>query len=102
MTQPTTVSIPHQLGADEARRRIASGFARTVGSVPGGAMIRLSERWDGNRMIFEARALGQTVSGFVDVAESVVTLTLTLPPLLQSFADKLRGRVRDAGQLLLK
>lgn len=102
MTDPMTVNIPHQLGADEARRRIASGFAKTVGSVPGGAMIKLAERWDGNRMIFEARALGQTVSGFIDVAENVVTLTLTLPPLLASFADKLRGRVRDAGRLLLK
>ena len=102
MTQPTTVSIPHQLGADEARRRIASGFAKTVGSVPGGAMIKLSERWDGNRMHFEARALGQTVSVTTVSATSTTPLTVTLPPLLQSFADKLRGRVRDAGQLLLK
>ena len=102
MTDPMTVNIPHQLGAEAARQRIASGFARSVGSVPGGAMIKLNERWEGNRMIFEARALGQTVSGFVDVAETVVTLTVSLPPLLASFADKLRGRVRDAGQLLLK
>jgi hypothetical protein len=53
-------------------------------------------------MYFEARALGQSAAGFVDVAESVVTLTVTLPPLLASLADRLRGKVRDAGQLLLK
>lgn len=101
MNEPMTVNIPHQLGADEARQRIANGFAKTVGSVPGGALIKLNERWDGNRMIFEARSLGQTVSGVIDVADSVVTLTVTLPPLLAGLADKFRGRIRDAGQLLL-
>ena len=102
MNDPMTVNIPHQLGADAARQRIANGFAKTVAGVPGGAMIKLNERWEGNRMIFEARSLGQTVTGFVDVTESVVTLTVTLPPLLASLADRFRGRIRDAGQLLLK
>lgn len=102
MSEPMTVNIPHELGAEAARQRIANGFAKTVGSVPGGAMIKLNERWEGNRMIFEARSLGHTVSGFVDVAENVVTLTVSLPPLLASFADKLRDKVRGAGQLLLK
>lgn len=102
MSEPVTVNIPHQLGAEEARRRIANGFARSVGSVPGGAMLKLTERWEGNRMYFDARALGQSASGFVDVAETVVTLTVSLPPLLAGLADRLRGKVRDAGQLLLK
>jgi hypothetical protein len=101
MTQPMTISISHDLGAAEARRRIAGGFARLIGSVPGGALMKLDERWEGDRMIFEARSLGQTVSGTVDVGDSAVVLTVTLPPLLAGLADALRGKLRDAGQLLL-
>ena len=38
MSQPVTVTIPHQLGAAEARRRIDNGFAdfaRHMGNAPG-------------------------------------------------------------------
>lgn len=102
MTQPINISISHELGAAEARRRISGGFSRMLGSLPGGAMMKMTERWDGDRMIFEAKALGQSVSGHVDVADTAVTLVVTLPPLLAGLADELRGTLRGAGQLLLK
>ena len=102
MTQPMTITISHELGAEEARRRIATGFSRMVGQSPTGAIIQLNERWDGDRMYFDARALGQSASGHIDVGPSAVTLTVTLPPLLAGLAERLRGRVAQAGQLLLK
>ena len=102
MTEPITINIPHQLGAVEAKRRIAGGFSRMVQQLPGGAMMQLSESWDGDRMKFDARALGQSVSGHVDVGATSVTLVMVLPPLLAAIADKLRGKLTQAGQLLLK
>lgn len=102
MTEPITINIPHDLGAVEAKRRIATGFSKMVGQVPGGAMMKLNESWDGDRMSFDARALGQTVSGHVDVGASSVTLVMVLPPLLAAIADKLRGKLVQTGQLLLK
>lgn len=102
MTQPLTISIAHDLGAEEAKRRIAGGFSHMVGQLPGGAMMKLDERWDGDRMIFEARALGQTVSGHVDIGATSVTLVMTLPRFLAGIVDRLRGRLQQAGQLLLK
>lgn len=102
MTQPITISISHELGAEEAKRRIAAGFARMIGQTPGGALMQLNERWEGDRMFFEARAIGQSASGYVDVGASAVTLVVTLPPLLAGLADKFRGKLSQAGQLLLK
>ena len=37
MATPITVSIPHQLGRAEARRRIDGGFAKMIQLLPGGA-----------------------------------------------------------------
>lgn len=102
MTQPMTITISHELGAEEAKRRIAGGFSRMVGQAPGGALLQMNERWDGDRMYFDARALGQSASGHIDVGASAVTLSVTLPPLLAGLADRLRGKVAQAGQLLLK
>jgi len=97
---PITVTLPHQLGRAEARRRIEGGFAKIIHALPGGTG-RCSERWDGDRLVFSAAAMGQTVAGFIDVGDAVVTMEIQLPGLLGLLAGGLRGRLQKAGQLLL-
>ena len=100
MATPICVSIPHQLGRAEARRRIETGFAKLVEQLPGSSGT-CSERWDGDRLTFSVSGLGQTVSGVVDVLDAVVTMELQLPGLLGMIASGLQGRLQKAGQLLL-
>jgi Putative polyhydroxyalkanoic acid system protein (PHA_gran_rgn) len=59
------------------------------------------ERWDGDRMIFRVRALGQAASGHLDVADDHVRLEVTLPWLLQRFAEVAQVAIRNSGRLLL-
>ena len=59
------------------------------------------ERWEDNRMIFRVRALGQAASGNVDVAEDHVRVEVTLPFLLQRFAEMAQAVIRERGKLLL-
>lgn len=96
-----TVSIPHQLGRREARRRIETGFAKIIHVLPGSAGT-CSERWDGDRLVFGVGAMGQTVSGVVSVLDDVVTMEIELPGVLGMIANGLKGRLEQAGQLLLK
>lgn len=96
-----TLSIPHQLGRAEARRRIESGFARMIHLVPGSGGT-CSERWEGDRLFFEVKAMGQAVSGVVDVLDEAVTMEIELPRVLGLIASGLKGRLQKAGQLLLK
>jgi hypothetical protein len=100
MATPLTVSIPHQLGRAEARRRIEAGFARIIQQLPGtgGAY---SERWDGDRLTFSVSALGQSVRGVVDVLDAAVTIEIELPGVLGLIASGLKGRLQKVGQLLL-
>jgi hypothetical protein len=100
MATPITVTLPHQLGRAEARRRIEGGFAKITHALPGGAG-HCSERWDGDRLVFSARAMGQTVSGVIDVGDSMVTMEIQLPGVLGLIASGLKGRLQKAGQLLL-
>lgn len=99
MSAPLIVSIPHRLGRDEARRRLQSGLTSVISRVP--ALNVDEERWDGDRMIFRVRALGQSASGLVDVAEDHVRLEVTLPWLLQRFADVAQKTIQQSGRLLL-
>jgi hypothetical protein len=98
MATPIAISIPHQLGRAEARRRIETGFARIIHLVPGSAGV--CERWEGDRLIFSAAAIGQ-ISGVIDVLDTEVTMEIELPGVLGMVARGLKERLQQVGQLLL-
>jgi hypothetical protein len=99
MSAPLVVSIPHRLGRDEAVRRLKTGLSRAASTVP---VLKVDEeRWEGDRMIFRVRALGQAASGHVDVDEDHVRVEVTLPWLLQRFAQAAQAAIKARGNLLL-
>ncbi|WGS22229.1 MULTISPECIES: polyhydroxyalkanoic acid system family protein [unclassified Bradyrhizobium] len=99
MSAPLIVSIPHNLGRDEAMRRLKTGLSRAAASVP--VLSVEEERWDDNRMTFRVRALGQVAAGYLDVEDAHVRLEVTLPWLLQRFAEAAQVAIQKRGQLLL-
>ena len=99
MSAPLIVSIPHRLGREEATRRLKAGLTRAATSIP--ALKVDEERWEDNRMIFRVRALGQAASGHLDVADDQVRLEVTLPWLLQRFAEVAQVAIKNRGSLLL-
>src|ERR1700730_9619473 len=99
MPAPLVVSIPHRLGREEAVRRLKGGLTRAPASVP---MLNVDEeRWQDDRMVFRVRALGQAASGHIDVEDDHVRLEVTLPWLLQRFAQVAQVAIRNRGNLLL-
>ncbi len=99
MSAPLIVSIPHSLGREEAIRRLKSGLSRAAAHVP---VLQVDEeRWEDSRMIFRVRALGQAATGHVDVAEDHVRVEVTLPFLLQRFAELAQAAIKHRGRLLL-
>ena len=95
-----TISIPHQLGRAEARRRIEAGFAKIIDLLPGSGGAR-SERWDGDRLSFSAATMGQTVAGVVTVLDNAVTMEIELPGVLGMIANGLKDRLQKVGQFPL-
>lgn len=108
MARPVTVSIPHKLGKDEARKRIEQGFGQMrqqmTGGVAGalGGMMKFEERWEGDRLHFEGGGLGQKLTGRLDVRDSSVDIQLDLPEILAAIADRITGKLRTEGQKLLE
>ena len=99
MSAPLIVSIPHSLGREEATRRLKTGLSRAAANIP---VLKVDEeRWEQSRMIFRFRALGQAASGHLDLADDHVRLEVTLPWLLQRFAEVAQVAIRNRGHLLL-
>ena len=100
MDTPVIVTLPHQLGRAEARRRIDNGFAKITQTLPGSAGSA-SQRWEGDRLVFAIVTLGQRITGVIDVLDASVRIEIELPGVLGMLARGLKDRLRSAGQLLL-
>ena len=100
MSRPVTVTIAHDLGAAEARRRVEAGFGDLSRHL--GGLGAVTKSWEGDRMSFAFAMLGQAIRGVATVAERSVTLEVHLPSLLAMAAGKLKGRLQQEGQLLLE
>ena len=101
MAKPLIVSIPHSLGAAEARRRIETGFADLTAKLPGGGGD-IQQSWDGDRMTFAALIAGQDIRGSLDVLVDTIRIEVLLPGLLGMLAGKIGGKLKQEGQILLE
>jgi hypothetical protein len=101
MPEPLIVVIPHRLGKDEALRRIKEGIGRAKNEFAW--LLSLEEEtWAGDRLSFRVSALGQRVSGSIDVYEANVRLEVVLPWLLARFAKAAQRVIGQKGQLMLE
>lgn len=100
MAEPITVEIPHKLGREGARTRMAGGIGNLAGMIPGGAVV--AHHWNGDTLEFSVQALGQTIASRCAVEDDKVVATIDLPPLLALFADKLRAKLQKEAPKLLE
>ena len=93
------VSVPHRLGRDEARRRIAAGLGKIGGSA---LPVEVGQAWDGDRLGFTAKAMGQVVTGHAGVHEDRVDVEVVLPWLLAKLAEKIRPQLESGTRRALE
>ena len=100
MTQPIDVDLPHNLGKDEARRRIANNIHKLEEHIPGGAQVQSG--WTGDQLNLDVAAMGQAVTATIDVMETKVHLKVLLPGMLGMFAGVIQAGLQKKGSVLLE
>lgn len=101
MSKPIVVDLPHNLGVEEARRRIAGGIGSLANYIPGGS-AEVESGWRGDVMDLHVRAMGQEVRAELDVRPNVVRVEVVLPAMLGFFAGKVEALLRSKGGQLLE
>ena len=103
MARPVTITLSHELGKEEARRRIEEGFVKIKSAMAGGMLMKFEESWQAeDKLAFTARGMGQTITGEIDVFPEHVRIVATLPGLLASLAETITGQVEKQGRILLE
>lgn len=100
MNQPISVDLPHKLGKDEARRRIANNVHKLTDHIPGGSAETQSS-WSGDELTLNVTAMGQSVEARILVEEKLVRVRMMLPPLLAMFAKPIESMLRNKGSDVL-
>lgn len=100
MAAPIDVSLPHKLGREEARRRIASNIGGLKDHIPGGAS-HVTSNWVGDRLDLQIHAMGQQVEAQITVEETKVRCHVMLPGMLGLFAAPIEAMLNRKGADLL-
>src|SRR5262245_53835327 len=100
MTEPMIITVSHSIGKEEAVSRLKNGLARVTSGLP---MLKLEDEvWTGDRLDFRLSAMGAQAFGNVEVGEKDVRIEITLPWLLQRFAEAIQGTIKEKSQVLLE
>ena len=100
MSQSLTVDVPHKLGAAEAKRRIGANIGTVGSKLPAGATV--SPVWEGDRLRLDVAILGQRVEAGLDIQDTLVRVTVQLPPALAFFRQAVEAGLRQSGAALLE
>jgi Putative polyhydroxyalkanoic acid system protein (PHA_gran_rgn) len=97
--EPLVLIIPHRLGKEEALRRIKPALGTAAQNFP---VLKVEEEaWSGDRLDFRVRALGQAAAGSVEVGDQRIRLEVTLPWLLNKFAQVVQKTITGRARILL-
>ncbi len=101
MERPIEVDLPHKLGRDEARRRIADNVHKLADHIPGGT-AQVQSQWNGDVLDLSVQAMGQSVDTSIEVQDAIVRVRVKLPGLLGMFARPIEAALQKKGGLLLE
>ncbi len=94
------ISVPHQLGADEARQRIARLISDSKEKF-GAQISDVRETWTDNRSDFGFKAMGFDVAGDLRVQPASVDINLNVPFAAMFFRDKIEKEITKHARELL-
>lgn len=101
MTKTITIALPHTLTQAEARARIEKGLA-DLHSTHAARISHFEEKWTDNHLDFHLHAVGQHLSGRLDILPDEVRVAIDLPWMLAMLAGKFTKQVEEQGRRMLE
>lgn len=96
------VTLPHDLGKDEVRRRMHK-HGHEIGSYFPPGMANVETSWPNeDQMDLDITAAGQRIHGAIEIHDDNVTIEMDLPPILSFLRGTLERAVRKEGGKLLE
>lgn len=95
-----SVTIPHTLGEEEARRRV-QGMISNMKEQYGDRVSDLHEEWNGDTGRFSLKAMGMSLKGTLQVTDNAVKVDGDLPWAAKPFQGTIEATIRERAERLL-
>jgi hypothetical protein len=95
MDKSIVVTVPHDLGADAAKDRVAKGIERLRADYLD-KIARSEVSWSGNKADMRVSALGQTLTAQFDVQNDSLRIEVRLLGILSSLLNKTQDLLIDS------
>jgi hypothetical protein len=100
MVKPVVVTIEHGSSKDAVKAKLDASLGE-IRSRLGPLAGSIEQQWVGDALTFRLAALGQPITGRIDVDDRLVRIEVLLPGLLGYLGDRIAGRVQREGAALL-
>jgi hypothetical protein len=95
-----SLTLPHTLGAEEAKRRVNHLVAETRVKF-GDVISDVEESWNGSVQTFRFRAMGFAVNGTIEAQASAVLIQMQLPLAAFPFKSRVESELSKHAKELL-
>ena len=95
------IEVPHALSRDEAKRRLAGGFEHIDKEFRSSGLAKMEATWSEYRMRFMAQAMGQVITGALEVLDQKVRVEVHVPAFLMVIGGGIKKRLTQEAQALL-
>lgn len=92
MTKSIVITVPHALGKDEARRRVAAEIEQAKTTYID-KFAQTEVTWSGDTAQLRVVALAQEITAHIDVMADSVRIEVFLPWILAAIASKLQDKI---------
>lgn len=93
--------VPHDLGKDEAKRRIENGLPALEKHIPGGGSV--TSNWTADdRLTLSISAMGQSIDVGIEVEDAVVRGDVAVPMMLSMMSGAIRDFVEKSSRIMLE
>jgi hypothetical protein len=94
------LSVPHQLGQDEAKSRVSKLIADSRSQF-GDKITNVEETWTGNIDAFRFRTMGFAIDGQLEVKPAEVLIDINFPWIALPFKDRVESEILKHARELL-
>lgn len=96
------VALPHDLGREEVRRRLSERSHEIADYLPGGMADVQTDWLSEDRMALLVSAMGQNITGHIDVEDRQVIFEIKLPGMLSFVEPMIEKAIRKDGTRMLE
>ena len=96
------VALPHDLGREEVRHRLSTRSHEIADYLPGGIADVETDWVSEDRMALLVSAMGQSITGHIDVEDRQVIFEITLPGMLSFIEPVIEKAIHKDGPKMLE